>query len=261
MKKVLALFFACLLLISVSVAEEANVEMSPSKLVGTWYAETITSTNDVYRATGDVRFEIGRDKTAQLILNDRQFNYTWSLSSDRKDLTLKTEENTIFNPSGYMTAEGKLVLDGVKDGTTNSFIGELSMDYHFTKENNTTILPAMGVASVEDELYGTYTALYSMEGYNALIIPEGAVSARIDFAEVELTIDGKSQMYVTDFSDGMIRFALTGTNYGPHNALGIDVAFCNLNIMPTSDPAMIAVTVLDDAGNCGATYYLAKTAE
>lgn len=261
MKKWFSLLFVLLLVFSMTaIAEETYVQTSPGKLVGTWYADTAVTGKTTYRPTGDVRLEINRDKTAVFVHNDITHTFTWELSSDNAKLNLKLDnrEAMQFNPHGGMNEAGKLVIQALEDGTPST-LGMAMLDYTFTKENNTTVLPAAVPVEEEDSLFGTYTALYSMAGTNAQLLADGEVTLRVDFAEIELTMLGKSHLYVTDFVDGTLKVKM---NSGILLTKLQDLnKYTNLTLSATDDPSMIVGVVTDDEGNVGETYYFAKNIE
>ncbi|MBR5287139.1 MAG: hypothetical protein IKU34_00940 [Clostridia bacterium] len=261
MKKLFSLLLVLLLAFSMTaIAEEAKIEMSPSKLVGTWYADTAAHGSTVYRPTGDVRLELNRDKTAQFIHNDVTHTFTWTLSNDKVTLflTLDVPDAMTFNPQGKMNEAGALVVTSIEDGTQVSTLGYNSMTYTFTRENNTTILPAAVKVEEEDSLFGTYTALYQMNGNNGEVISDAGITLRVDFAEAELNFGSTNELYVTDFADGAVVVYVEPNKYITTNALRLDNSFCHLTLSATEDASMIVAVATNDAGEVGATYYLTK---
>jgi len=264
MKKWFSLLLVLMLAFSMAaIADDTEVEMSPGKLVGTWYAQTANHGDTVYHPTGDVRLEINRDKSGKLVLNDVEHTFVWELNSNKTMLTLALDvpDTMRFNPYGGMNESGALSIRAIETSDVITALGNASMTYTFTKENNTVVLPAAVKVEEEDSLFGMYTAKYQMVGHNAMLLTDTPITLRVDFAEAELNFGSSNELYVTDFADGAVVVYVEPSKYSTTNALRIDNAFCHLTLSATEDAATIVAVATNDAGEVGATYYLTKNVE
>ncbi len=244
MKKTIAWILTAVLLLA---AVPALADITPSQVVGTWYVvKAATSATEIFFPLVEQSLEIKRDRSAELKFGDIVNAYTWEISGD--SLWLNAPEGAEY--------ESYIGLKFTDDGLLTGYFGDPALatnfDFYLGKEQNLLTLPAETIAAQEEDLFGSYKAVYAVSGTYAQPAEEGYVTLELSFAEAKVSLGKQQVVLLTDFQDGKI---ITDAGDLPYS--GLD-EFPNAFIAPTEQEGEIVISFQNAEGEEGLRLFLVK---
>ena len=197
MKKIMVLA----LVLALALSTMGALAATPGELVGVWYLQTRADSYSVYYDLSQDTLELKRDSTAVLTMDGTEYTYTWETTDEGAMLTAPDDAE-------YAKYQSIALTDGTL--TINAELGtdEYYYDYVFTREPFVIDIPAKKPAEVEDDFYGSWTAVYSIEPNGLFYIPDGFFyHVEISFAQVIVSRpDSEDAVIMTNYADGTLTF-------------------------------------------------------
>ncbi len=232
--------------------EPETVEVTPGKVVGEWFAEFATCSEQKYFPTSEIKLVINRDKSGVLVRDGQEYSLKWTINDSRTELKLNLDDSSVFSyaPEATLTADNKLSFENMSD------ILNRYPTYLFTRENKTLQLPEAVKAEMEDNYFGNYKLAYVMQGSLAVLPDDDdSFDVRIDFAEAQIKNNYVDTVFVTEYDDGVLVVDITPS--GSRNILGINDHHI-VKLCKTADESLFMATVSNAEGEVAATFYLTK---
>ena len=235
MKKMVCLIVAAMLLL---LSVTALADVTPGQVVGTWYMKS----RDEKIVLRDYHLDLNRDKSAILVMDDVENEYTWSLSGDR--VVLGTEEDKYAISMEY-TEDGELKFLNQDFSEENARL----YTFIFGREEIKIDLPEVKTAEKEEDFYGDYVYAYTVTG-KIYEQAETEVTANIDFAQITITVGENTIVCLTDFQDGKLIV----------NEKKVNAQYPNMVVELTELDDTLKATFMNESGDVGQEVYF-RTAQ
>ena len=248
MKKLVALALALLLALGVV---SALADITPSQVVGAWYLQSRARFGESYIVDGDYRVELKRDKTALVVMDGIERQFTWSILGDSVRLAKPDGADYDNITSSFHLQDGLLHLNMEYDFSEE---GSQLYDFVYGREPVVFAFPAWEHrAQEEDDFYGYYELdfiSYPAERLVRMAEP-GTVCVTISFAEFTVVQGERSVIIMTDYRDGLL-FADASVMGRQYNNLKADISL---------DEGVLQVYVLDSDDNETFSLYFRSVSE
>ena len=243
MKKMVSLVLA--LILALSAAAVALADITPSQVVGTWYLQSRNKYDEAFILDADYRIELNRNKTALVVMNSVERQYTWEIQGDSVYLRLPEDAEYSRITSGLKLEDGLLKMETEYDfSLENSSL----YDFVFGREKPVVSLPAWEhKAQTEEDFYGDYelTLIAVPADKTFQKVEKGTMELALSFAELKVTENGESKIVMTDYQDGVL--LVDGSD--------IRREFKSIALEISLDEGVLMANVLDEEGGVNMSLY------